>query len=136
MQRIQSCSFKQGRWINNWCLKKRTDSISKTVYYLVWSSAQKSIQYESLPGETNFVSITSCIFHDHLTPNREEVLGARFDMREQSRFFSSVLLWPLLRCFVPPLSDSVLVVGFIFLDAGKLFSPRHQPWWHLRESLT
>ena len=46
MQRIQSCSLKQGRWINNRCLKKRTDFISKTVYYLVSSSVQKIIQYE------------------------------------------------------------------------------------------
>ena len=116
MQRIQSCSFKQGRWINKWCLKKRTDYVSKTMYYLVWSSAQKN-----LPGKTNFVSITSCIFHEHLTPNRQEVLGARFDVREQSQFFPSVLPWPHLRCFVPPLYDLVLVVGLIFLHAGKLF---------------
>ena len=33
-----------------------------------------------------------------------------------------VLPRSLLRCFVPPLYDSVLVVGLISLDAGKLFS--------------
>ena len=80
------------------------------------------MQYESLPGKTNFVPITACIFHEHLNPNRQEVLGARFDVREQSRFFPNVLPCPLLRCFVSPLYDSVLVVGLIFLDAGKLFS--------------
>ena len=41
MQRIQSCSFKQVRWINKWCLKKRTDSISKTVYYLVYHQPKR-----------------------------------------------------------------------------------------------
>ena len=35
---------------------------------------------------------------------------------------SLVLPRSLLRCFVPPLYDSVLVVGLISLDAGKLFS--------------
>ena len=43
-------------------------------------------------------------------------------MREQSRFCPSVLPQPLLRCFVHPLYDSVLVFGLIFLDPGKLFS--------------
>ena len=38
-------------------------------------------------------------------------------MRKQSRFFPSVLPWPLKHCFVPPLYDPVLVVGLIFLDA-------------------
>ena len=41
MQRIQSCSFKQVRGINKWCLKKTTDFISKTVYYLVYHQPKR-----------------------------------------------------------------------------------------------
>ena len=44
MERTQLSSFKQERLINNWCLKKRSDFISKTVYYLVWSSSQTFLQ--------------------------------------------------------------------------------------------
>ena len=49
------------------------------------------------------------------------MLEARFDVREKSRFFPSILPWPLIHCFVAPLYDTVLAVGLIFLDAGKLF---------------
>ena len=49
------------------------------------------------------------------------MVEARFDVGGQSRFFLSVLPWSLLRSFVPPLCDSVLVVVLTSLDAGKLF---------------
>ena len=91
MHRIRSCSFKQGHWINNWYLKKRTDFISKTVYYIVWSSAQKSIKYESFGVETNFVSITACIFSWTLNPKQARSAGSEVWCARAKSIFSQCL---------------------------------------------
>ena len=91
MHRIQSCSFKQGHWINNWYLRKRTDFISKTVYSLVWSSAQKSIKYESFRVETNFVSITACIFSWTLNPKQARSAGSEVWCARAKSIFSRCL---------------------------------------------
>ena len=140
MQRIHSCSFKQERWINKWCLKIRTDFWNYVLFSLIINPKEYTIRATSWKNQLCFYHFLYFSWTLNLKQTRSagnEVWCARAKSifsqcltLASFMLFRASMIWLSSCCWF----DLPACWKAIFGDLGHAKSKIFQQWWRLRKS--